>query len=39
MIALNIKTNYKNVILIVTQSPMPKIKIPKKNTIKPLILG
>jgi hypothetical protein len=39
MIALNIKTNYKNAILIVIQLSMPKIKIPKKNTIKPLILG
>jgi hypothetical protein len=39
MIAFNIKTNYKIVILIVTQSSMPKINIPKENIIKPLILG
>jgi hypothetical protein len=39
MIAFNIKTNYEIVILIVTQSSMPKINIPKKNIIKPLILG
>jgi hypothetical protein len=39
MIAYNINTNYKIAILIVIQSSMPKIKIPKKNTIKPLILG
>jgi hypothetical protein len=38
MIAFNIKTNYKIAILIVIQSSMPKINIPKKNTIKPLIL-
>jgi hypothetical protein len=29
MIAFNFKTNYKNVILIVIQSSMPKINIPK----------
>jgi hypothetical protein len=39
MIAFDIKTNYKIAILIVIQSSMPKINIPKKNTIKPLILG
>jgi len=39
-IALNIKTNYKNIILIVIQSSMPKIKYPKEQiTIKPLIFG
>jgi hypothetical protein len=31
MIAFNIKTNYKIVILIVTQSSMPKINIPKEK--------
>jgi hypothetical protein len=41
MIALNIKTNYKNAILIVIQSSMSKIKISKNklSTVKPLILG
>jgi hypothetical protein len=39
MIALNIKTNYKNIILIVIQPSKLKMKITKKNTIKPLILG
>jgi len=29
MIAFNFKTNYKNVILIVIQSSMPTINIPK----------
>jgi hypothetical protein len=39
MIAFNIKNNCKIAILIVIQSSMSKkIKIPKKNIIKPLIL-
>jgi hypothetical protein len=32
-IAFNIKTNYKTTILIVIQSSMPKIKIPKKKQV------
>jgi hypothetical protein len=39
MIAYNIKTNYKNIIFIVIQSLILKIKISKKNIIKLLIVN